>query len=363
MFKVNVGEKGISYLRPETAQLIFADFKSVYDNSRMKLPFGISQIGKSFRNEIAPKNFLFRSREFEQMELQYFLNPKEVDDCPFYEGIKNNKIKILTSESQLKEGENSLMSLDEMLNKNIFKNKWHVYWLYKSYEWFLSLGVSVSNLRLREHRKKELAHYAQSAVDIEYNFPFGWKEVFGSHDRGQFDLEQHSKFSKKDLSVFDEKSQKKVLPRVIEASFGVERAFLVFMFDAYFKDENKSNIILKLNSKLSPVKAAIFPIIKTEKFEKIAQEIVRNLSLEFNVLYDKSGSIGRRYARNDEIGTPYCITLDKESLKKKEVSIRFRDNGEQVMIKIDSLRDVLRKSIDGEDLFSLGKKVYTRKKK
>lgn len=358
MFEINVGQDDKSYLRPETAQLIFADFKAIYDSSRLKLPCGIAQIGKAFRNEIAPRDFLFRSREFEQMEMQYFIDSGKKDLCPFYGKIKNKKIKILDSNK-----EENILSISKMIEKNIFKNEWHAYWLYYSYEWFLNLGIDKDNLRLREHEKEELAHYANAAVDIEYRFPGGWKEIFGSHDRGQFDLGEHEEFSKKDLKVFDEKSKKKILPQVIESSFGVERAFLAFMFDSYFRDREKKNIILKLNPKLSSLKAAVFPIIKEEKFEKFAKKISDDLAKEFNVVYDKSGSIGRRYARQDEVGTPYCITVDEESLKKKNVTVRIRDTGEQVRIKIKDLKESLRKAInDGVNILELGKLVDTRKK-
>ena len=353
MFETNVGQDDKSYLRPETAQLIFADFKAVYDNSRLKLPCGIAQVGKAFRNEIAPRDFLFRSREFEQMEMQYFIDPEKKDECSGYNKIKNKKIKILDSNEK-----EDIWSISEMIKKNIFKNKWHAYWLYYSYEWFLNLGIDKNNLRLREHRKDELAHYANAAVDIEYNFPSGWKEIFGSHDRGQFDLEEHEKFSKKDLKVFDEESKKKILPQVIESSFGVERAFLAFMFDSYFYNKEKNNIVLKINPKLSSVKAAVFPIVKDKKFEKFAKKIFEDLVKEFNVAYDKSGSIGRRYARNDEIGTPYCITIDDESIKNEDVTIRDRDSKKQIRVKNFELGTVLRNLlINGKDFLSSGKEL------
>ncbi len=347
MFKTDVGDKDYGYLRPETAQLIFTNFKNVYENARMKLPFGIAQIGKAFRNEIAPRDFIFRSREFEQMELQYFIDPEKINYCPFYNKIKNKKITILTAEEQTKDNKEKILTIDEMLEKNIFKNQWHAYWLYNSYKWFLGLGIEKNNLRLREHRKDELAHYAKSAVDIEYKFHLGWREIFGSHDRGQFDLGEHEKFSKKNLSIFDEETKKKILPRVIEASFGVERAYLAFMFDSLHKNE-KEEIILRISNKLAPIKAAIFPLIKSSEFEKVAEEIVNDLKKTFNVVYDRSGSIGRRYARNDEIGTPYCITIDDKSLKNKDVTIRWRDTTEQKRVKISKLKEVLSSLIDGE---------------
>jgi len=273
--------------------------------------------------------------------MQFFVDPEKIDGCNNFEKIKNIKINILDS----KEKENAL-SLNEMLERKIFKNKWHAYWLYYSYKWFLDLGIRKENLRLREHRKDELAHYANAAVDIEYKFFSGWKEIFGSHDRGTFDLGEHEKLSKKDMKIFDEETKKKILPAVIESSFGVERAFIVFMFDSYYDDKERGNIILKLSPRLAPIKAAIFPIVKRPEFEKIAEEILKDLGEEWNVVYDKSGSIGRRYARNDEIGTPFCITIDKESLKKKDVTIRERDTTKQVRVKVSELRNVLRDLIN-----------------
>ena len=363
MFKTKVGATGEAYLRPETAQLIFTNFKFVQENARMKLPFGIAQIGKAFRNEIAPRDFLFRSREFEQMELQYFINPDKVDDCSYYEKIKNKKIKILTSKAQAKDNKEEVLTIDEILNKKIFRNKWHAYWLYNSYKWFLELGLNVDNLRLREHRKDELAHYARAAVDIEYKFNLEWRELFGSHDRGQFDIGEHEKFSKKNLRIFEEGSKEKILPRVIEASFGVGRAYIAFMLDSYYKNKYNDNVVLKLNPKLAPIKVAIFPIVKGKEYEKISKDIFNELKEEHNVIYDKSGSIGRRYARNDEIGTPFCITIDEKSLKSKDVTIRWRDTGEQMRIAKKDLRIFLREILDGnKKFFELGEIINTRKK-
>jgi len=331
------------YLRPETAQLIFTNFKFVYDNARMKLPFGIAQIGKVFRNEIAPRDFLFRSREFEQMEVEYFTRLNT--SCPYK--IPNEKILIYSAEAQEKDEEPVKMKIKEALGKAIIKEAWHAYWLSIEFLWFKNLGANPENFRLRQHKKDELAHYATDCWDLEYNFPFGWQELEGIADRGNYDLSQHEKFSKKDLKIFDEETKQKILPQVIcEPSLGVERSFLVFMFDAYCYDKKRDNIILKLHPKLAPIKAAIFPLVKRKDFEKICEKIVEDLGEEWNVVYDKSGTIGRRYARNDEIGTPFCITIDEESLKKKDVTIRHRDTTRQVRVKIIELKDILRKLID-----------------
>jgi glycyl-tRNA synthetase len=348
MFETKVGEEGRAYLRPETAQLIFTNFKSVYDNSRLKLPCGIAQVGKAFRNEIAPRDFLFRSREFEQMEIEYFIKPGT--SCPYK--IPNEEILIYSAEAQEK-GEGAVsMKIRDALKKGIIKKDWHAYWLAIEFSWFKNLGANPDNFRLRQHLKDELAHYSTDCWDLEYKFPFGWKELEGIADRGDYDLKRHEEFSKKDLKIFDEKTKEKFLPSVIcEPSLGVERAFLVFMFDSYFYDKERENIVLKLHPKLAPITAAIFPIVKKEEFEKISQEIFEDLRKEWNVLYDRSGSIGRRYARNDEIGTPYCITIDEDSLKKKDVTVRDRDTKKQIRIRITNLRDILRKLTKKEILF------------
>jgi len=345
MFKTSVGEKDEAYLRPETAQLIFTNFKFVYENARMKLPFGIAQIGKAFRNEIAPRDFLFRCREFEQMEIEYFIVPNS--NC-IYE-IPDVEILVFSAQAQEQNESPRKMKILDALKKKIIKKDWHAYWLATEFSWFINLGANPNNFRIRQHKKDELAHYSSDCWDLEYKFPFGWKELEGIADRSDYDLGQHQKFSKKDLTIFDESSKKKILPHVIcEPSLGVERAFLVFMFDSYYYDDKRENIVLKLHPKIAPIKAAIFPIVKRDDFEKLCSEIFDDLKKEWNVLYDESGSIGRRYARNDEVGTPYCITVDEESLKNKDVTIRERDTKKQVRVKISVLKDILKKLINQE---------------
>lgn len=348
-----------AYLRPETAQLIFADFKLVFENSRMKLPAGIAQVGKAFRNEIAPRDFLFRCREFEQMEIEYFINPKE--KCIY--GIPNMDILVYSSEMQKQGTEMERMKFKDAFEKGIIKTEWHAYWLCQEFLWFVSLGANKNKFRIRQHMQQEKSHYALDTWDLEYEFPFGWKELLGMANRTDFDLKQHEKFSGKDMSILDEKTNEKFIPHVVcEPSLGVERAFLVFMFDAYAYDKSRENIVLRLNPKLAPIKAAVFPIVKREDMEKIAEDIVKDLSQEWNIDYDLGGSIGRRYSRQDEIGTPMCITVDGDSVEKKDVTIRERDSGEQIRVKIVDLKNILRKLIDGEDFFKMGKLVDTRKK-
>jgi glycyl-tRNA synthetase len=349
MFKTYVGpvkEDALeSYLRPETAQLIFANFKQVFDNARMKLPCGIAQIGKAFRNEISPREFLFRAREFEQMEIEYFI--RKGMKCSWMDEIKDIEILVLDEKAQNSGKKEKKMKIYDAWKKSVIKHDWHAYWIAKELEWFLRLGAKAERFRVRQHCKDEKSHYAVDTWDLEYKFPMGWRELQGFANRGNFDLTQHENESKKNLSIVDEKG--KVLPEVVcEPSLGVGRAFLVFMFDAYNYDKKRNNIVLNLNPKLSPYKAAVFPLISKGKQLEIAKKIVGDLREEWNVMFDKSGSIGRRYARQDEIGTPYCLTIDDESLENKDVTIRNRDDTKQVRIKISDLKDVLRKLINQE---------------
>ncbi len=345
-----------AYLRPETAQLIFTNFKSVYENERMKLPCGIAQIGKAFRNEIAPRDFLFRCREFEQMEIEYFVNPEE--KMPYE--IPDVDILIYSEEMQNKKQEMEKMKIKKAFEKGIIKTNWHAYWLAKEYDWFVLLGANPQKFRLRQHVSDEKSHYSSDTWDLEYNFPFGWKELLGMANRGNYDLKQHEKFSKKDLKIMDEKTGKKILPHVIcEPSLGVERAFLVFMFDSYFYDEERKNIVLHLHPKIAPIKAAIFPIVKRPELEKIAVNVFDILKKEWNVVYDESGSIGRRYSRNDEIGTPFCITIDEESIKKNDVTIRERNTKKQIRVKISELKEILKELINNELEFVKAGKLIT----
>ncbi|MEK6872829.1 MAG: glycine--tRNA ligase [Nanoarchaeota archaeon] len=364
MFTIQIGpikEDSITaYLRPETAQLIFSNFKLIQENSRLQLPFGIAQIGKAFRNEISPREFLFRTREFEQMELEFFVNPKI--KCHYIEEIKNICILIYDEKAQLENKEPKLMDVYEAYKKGIIKTDWHAYWIAKEYEWFVSLGANPNNFRVRQHKNDEKSHYSIETWDLEYLFPMGWRELQGFANRGNFDLSQHQKYSKTNLSIDD--NGEKILPHVVcEPSLGVERAFLVFMLDNYFYDNIRQNIVLKLNPKLAPIKAAVFPIIKKLEYEEMAKKIAGGLKKEFNVVYDKSGSIGRRYSRNDEIGTPYCVTIDDKSPKNKDVTIRDRDTTEQIRVKIFNLKEILRKLINKEITFNkAGKNVKTRVK-
>ncbi len=350
MFKTHVGpiekESALAYLRPETAQLIFTNFKLVAENARMKLPFGIAQIGKAFRNEISPRDFLFRSREFEQMEIEYFVHPDKLNECCLKE-IENLKLNILTSEMQGKNINKAReMTIKQIINKKL-TTKWHAYWVGINYKWFLEMGIKKENLRVREHMKEELAHYASSCFDIDYNFPFGWKELYGNADRKQFDLNQHIKFSKKDLSFYDEETKSKIVPYVAsEPSYGVDRAFLAFITDAYNDDKKRGNVVLKLHPKLAPVKVAVFPLVN--KLNDESRNIYDMLKKEFSCFYDKSGSVGRRYARQDEVGTPICITVDFQHKEDNTVTLRDRDTTKQIRVKLKDLKETIQKLLKGD---------------
>ncbi len=304
MFKTFIGPventDNTIYLRPETAQGIFVNFLNVMNASRQKIPFGIAQIGKAFRNEINTKNFLFRTREFEQMEMQYFVNPK--DDKKFYD-----------------------------------------YWKEIRINWYKSLGMSPEKLRFHDHPQEKLAHYAKEATDIEYLFPFGWGEIEGIHNRTDFDLRRHQEFSGKSQKYFDETSREKFIPYIIETSAGASRGFMAFLIDAYNEEEvnGETRVVLKLHPKLAPVKTAIFPLVNKDGMPEKAREIEKILRPHLRVFYDSKGAVGRRYRRQDEAGTPFCVTIDTQTLKDETVTVRERDSMEQERIHKNELLDYL----------------------
>jgi len=357
------GDSVVSYLRPENAQGMFTDFKLVSETSRMKLPFGIAQIGKAFRNEIAPRDFLFRCREFTIGEFEFFIHPEEKRCEIFDNEHKKIKVQLLDAETQEKGKENlrSIAMGDMVKEKRL--DEWQAYWLAEQMMFFKELGINVDKIKIREHMKSELSHYSSATFDLDYDYPFGSKEVAGNANRGQFDLTSHSKESSQKLDYFDEETKTRIVPRVIEPTFGMERIFLAAIVDGYDYDKKRENVVLHLHPKLAPVKAAIFPIVKDARMIKLSEEIYRALRKEWNVSYDDSGSVGRRYSRNDEIGTPYCITIDTDSIKKKDVTIRDRDTTKQIRVKVEDLRETLRKLINCEIKFEkAGKVVETRVK-
>lgn len=295
------GKESEVFLRGEITNGVHVNFKNVLDSTRVKIPFGIAQIGKAFRNEITPGNFIFRSREFEQMEVQFYIKPEK------------------------EEGE-----------------KWFEYWKHNRMDWFLSLGFKRENLRFKNHEK--LAHYAKAATDIEYNAPWGWDEMMGIHHRADWDLSRHQEFSGQNLKYRDPETGEEFIPWDIETSSGIERPLLFLIVDAYFENED-GRVILKLSPKLAPYKAAVFPLLanKPELINK-AREIYGDLKKEMMVSWDDRGNIGKRYASQDEIGTPFCITIDFKSLENETVTVRDRDTGKQERVAISKLKEFIGKN-------------------
>ncbi len=292
------------YLRPETAQGIFVNFKNVQRTSRKKIPFGIAQIGKAFRNEITPGNFIFRTREFEQMEVEFFCKPGT-------------------------------------------DLEWHAYWKEFCKNWLLSLGMNEGNIRLRDHEKEELSHYSKATTDIEFTFPFGWGELWGIADRTDFDLKKHAEYSKTDMTYLEEGTNERYIPYCIEPSLGCDRVALAFLLNSYEEEEIQEGdvrTVLKLHPALAPFKAAVLPLSK--KLSPKAEEVYSMLTKEFMCDYDAAGSIGKRYRRQDEIGTPFCITVDFDTEVDNTVTVRDRDTMEQVRIKIDELTNYIKEKIE-----------------
>ena len=296
----------IVYLRPETAQGIFANFKNVLQTSRRKLPFGIAQIGKSFRNEITTKQFIFRTREFEQMEMEFFVSPDQAEE-------------------------------------------WFLYWLDERMRWYVDLGLSQDYLRLRPHDPDELSHYSSETSDIEYLFPTGWQELEGIANRGDYDLRQHAQYSGEKLEYFDQSTGERYVPHVIEPAAGVDRAMLAFLVDAYDEDEQEGEkrTVLRLHPRLAPIKVAVLPLVRRDGQPEVAHEVHDALRPLMASEYDEGGSIGRRYRRQDEIGTPWAVTIDHQSLEDRTVTVRDRDSLAQDRVAIDALPEFLQRRLAG----------------
>jgi glycyl-tRNA synthetase len=311
MFETYMGPvkspENLAYLRPETAQGIFVNFKNILQTSRVKVPFGIAQQGKSFRNEITPGNFIFRTREFEQMEMEFFVEP----------------------------------GTDE---------EWHEYWIEERFNWYLKLGLKEENLRRYEHPKEKLSHYAKRTVDIEYDYAsVGWSELEGIANRTDYDLKQHAEFSGEKLEYIDQATNNRYVPYVIEPAVGPDRIMLAFLVDAYTEEEvnGEERTVLKLHPRIAPTKAAVFPLSKKQPVSTIARELYDDLKGDYRLFYDDSGSIGRRYRRQDEAGTPFCVTVDFDTIDDKNVTIRDRDTLEQERVPIEAVRDRLKALISG----------------
>jgi glycyl-tRNA synthetase len=309
MFKTHIGpvesEGSVVYLRPETAQGIYVNFKNVVQTARMRIPFGIAQVGKAFRNEITTKNFIFRTCEFEQMEMQFFVHPSE----------------------------------DE---------KWFDQWKQERFDFYRKMGIRESRLRFHQHGPDELAHYAKIAFDIQYEFPFGWKELEGIHNRTDYDLRRHMEYSKKDLTYLDDlREGERYIPYVIETSAGLTRTVLTVLADAYDEDEveGEKRVVMRLHPELAPITVGVFPLVKKDGLAELAQEIERDLRQEYSTFYDQGGAIGRRYRRQDEIGTPFGITVDYQSKEDRTVTLRYRDTMEQVRVPIAELSETIRRAV------------------
>ncbi|MFQ5648633.1 MAG: glycine--tRNA ligase [bacterium] len=300
MFKTHMGaveeDAGVVYLRPETAQGIYVNYNNVLQSSRQKVPFGIAQIGKAFRNEITPRNFTFRTREFEQMEMQFFVKP----------------------------------GTDE---------EWFQYWKEQRIKWYDDLGITRENLRFHEHDEDELAHYAAAAFDIEYRFPFGWKELEGIHNRTDFDLKRHQEFSGKDLQYFDDAVREKYLPYIIETSAGCDRTLLTCLADAFDEEQvqNETRALLRLSPGIAPIKVGVFPLVKRDGMPEVARKIYEGLKKHMMVFYDEGGAVGRRYRRQDEAGTPFCVTVDSQTLEDNTVTVRERDSMAQERVAMEGV--------------------------
>ncbi len=320
MFKTFMGpvedSSATVYLRPETAQGMFVNFPNVVTSTRKKLPFGIAQMGKSFRNEITTGNFIFRDREFEQMEIEYFIKPGTQD-------------------------------------------KWFEYWVNERYEWYQKLGLKKEHLKLHYKKKEELAHYALACADIEFYFPMGWGELEGVASRGDYDMTQHAISSGKNLKYIDEEAREQYLPYVVEPSAGVDRAVLALMCDAYDEDvaDGEERVILRFHPRIAPVKAAVLPLSKKEPLASYARDVFNNLRKDWVVQFDDTQSIGRRYRRQDEIGTPFCVTIDFQSLEDHQVTVRERDSMQQIRIPVGDLKATLAAKLAGEPL-SQGSAVW-----
>jgi len=299
-------DAAVVYLRPETAQGIYVNFLNVQQSGRQRVPFGIAQIGKAFRNEITPGNFIFRTREFEQAEMQYFVKGGSDDE-------------------------------------------WFERWKAERMEWHLSLGIRKEKLRFHEHGPDELAHYAKKAFDIEYEFPFGWKEYEGIHNRTDFDLSRHQEYSGKRLEYIDPGAGERYVPYVVETSMGVDRCCLVLLADAYREEEveGEARVVLALQPRLAPIKLAVFPLVKKDGLPELARKLHEDLQdAAIPSFYDESGSIGRRYRRQDEAGTPWCVTVDGQTVEDQTVTIRDRDTLEQVRVSVDAVKGWARERLE-----------------
>jgi glycyl-tRNA synthetase len=333
MFKVNIGpDQEESYLRPETCQTIFVDFSRIFKTMRGKLPMGIAQIGKSFRNEIAPRQGLLRLREFYQAEIEVFCNPQKLNDLPKFEEIKNTILRLYDGTSSIE------LTADEGIRKGLLPNKLVAYYLALLNEFYAKTGIDMKRTRFRRLTNTEKAFYSTIAFDFEVETSTGWLELVACNYRSDYDLQGHASTSKQNLEVIDPSDQKKVLPHVFELSMGIDRSIFTILEHSYFEDkEHDDRIVLKLKPYLAPVLLGILPLMTKDGLREKAQKIYSELKREFDTFYDESGSIGRRYRRLEEIGTPYAVTVDKITMEDDTITVRYRDTMQQERIKISQL--------------------------
>ncbi len=348
MLSTNVGPtKGnIAYLRPETAQGIFVNFKNILNATRAKLPFGVAQVGTSYRNEISPRQFLSRMREFRQMEIEYFFNPEKVEEFKKFEEVAKTKIRILTREEQKKNGKVLEITVEEAVKQKILPNKIMGYFLAKEFLWYQKLGIPSQSLRFRHMLPEETPHYSKGNFDLEIKFDFGWKEVVGNAYRSDYDLSSHSKLSGEDFSVVED--GKKIIPHVIEPSFGIDRTIYAILLYSFREDKKRGWDWFEFQPKIAPYVAAVLPLVSKDGLPEKAREVYSIIKPCFDVYYDEAGSIGKRYARADEAGTFLAITIDYDTLKDETVTIRSRDTTEQVRVEIKRLLEVLWKLVEKE---------------
>jgi glycyl-tRNA synthetase len=345
MLKTEISPVGgrLAYLRPETAQNIFTDFQRLANVLRAKLPFGIAQIGHSFRNEISPRNFLIRVREFTQMEIEMFLDPEHLDDCPNFDDYKDTEIIIYTREEQKTGKQPSKMTVGDALEKGLVPNKYMAYFLAKEMLFYQSIGIPKKSLRFRHMLPEETPHYSKGNFDLEIEFDVGWKETVGNAFRGDYDLKRHMKHSKKDLSM--DVNGRKVIPYVVEPSFGVGRTIAAILLHCFREGDDRGWPWFQFPSKLSPYYVAVFPLMKKHGLDVKAKHVYNRVRKEFDTVYDDRGSIGKRYARQDEIGTRYCITIDHQTLEDDTVTIRDRDTQKQERVEIEKLVKTLKEKL------------------
>lgn len=350
MLSSNVGpvQGSIAYLRPETAQGTFVNFKNILNSTRAKLPFGIAQIGSSYRNEISPRQWLIRLREFRQMEIEYFFNPSSA--IKLEEEFLKSKVPIVTREEQGKKNPKAVeLAAKEFVKKGIVPNEIVAYFLAKEFLWYQSLGVSKEALRFRHMKSEETPHYSKGNFDMEIKFDFGWKEVVGNAYRTDHDLSSHAKISGEDFSVVED--GKKIVPHVVEPSFGLDRTIYAVLLYCYREGKDRGWEWFEFPAKIAPYTVAVFPLVSKDKIPEKAEEVFSLIKKDFDVFYDESGSIGKRYARADEIGTPFAVTVDYDTLKDKSVTIRDRNTTKQVRVKIEKLKEILSKLVNQEIKF------------